>query len=98
MPGYVNPDIDPLDINTLQNKSEIPERIIRSLEEEFSKYKYFGQIARRTKELYQEKIKFINNKPKITDATRQVVNSIVQGEQGAALIYLTLLLSGVLSN
>lgn len=98
MPGYVNPDIDPLDINTLQNKSEIPERIIRSLEEEFSKYKYFGQIARRTKELYQEKIKVINNKPKITDATRQVVNSIVQGEQGAALIYLTLLLSGVLSN
>lgn len=79
MPGYVNPDIDPLDINTLQNKSEIPERIIKSLEEEFSKYKYFGQIARRTKELYQEKIKVINNKPKITDATRQVVNSIVQG-------------------
>lgn len=76
MSGYVNPDIDPLDINTLQNKSEIPERIIRSLEEEFSKYKYFGQIARRTKELYQEKIKVINNKPKITDATRQVVNCV----------------------
>lgn len=78
--GYVNPDIDPLDPATLKNKSAIPERIIAQLNEEFSRYKYFGQIAKRTRELYEnEHIKVINNRPKITDATRQCVNSIVQG-------------------
>lgn len=79
MPGYVNPDIDPLDPSTLKNKSTIPERIVKKLTEEFNSYKYFGQIARRTKELYEEKIKVINNRGKITDASRQCVNSIIQG-------------------
>ena len=79
MPGYVNPDIDPLDISTLDNKATIPDRIVKSLTEEFKSYKYFGQIARRTKELYEEKIKVINNRSKITDASRKCVNSIVQG-------------------
>lgn len=96
--GYVNPDIDPLDISTLEHKGEIPERVVKELEREFKSYKYFGQIAKRTKQLYEEEhIKVINNRAKINDATRQVVNGIVQGEQGAALIYLTPLLSGVLS-
>ena len=97
MPGYVNPDIDPLDVDTMSDNSEIPQRILQSLKKEFSSYKYYGQIVKRTKELYEEKIKVINNRAKIQDATRQCVNSVVQGEQSAALIYLTLLLCGVLS-
>lgn len=79
MPGYVNPDIDPLDPNTLKSKSSIPDRIVKQLTQEFNSYKYFGQIVRRTKELYEQKIKVINNKSKITDASRQCVNSIIQG-------------------
>lgn len=80
MKGYVNPDIDPLDINTLNQKDEIPERVVKDLKKEFASYKYFGQIAKRTKELYEEDhIRVINNRPKINDATRQCVNSVVQG-------------------
>ena len=76
MPGYVNPDIDPMDMSTLVNKAEIPERIVEQLQKEFSGYKYYGQIARRTKELYEQKIKVINNRSKINDATRQCVNCV----------------------
>lgn len=79
MKNYVNPDVDPLDLTTLADRSTIPERIVRQLEKEFAGYKYFGQIARRTKELYEEGIRVINNRPKINDATRQCVNSVVQG-------------------
>lgn len=79
MPGYVNPDVDPLDVSTLQNSSEIPDRIVKQLTQEFSKLKYYGQVVKRTKELREQKIRVINNTRKITDATRQCVNSIVQG-------------------
>lgn len=79
MNGYVNPDIDPLDVSTLSNQDKIPARIVDALTKEFAGYKYFGQIVKRTKELAEEKIKVINNRPKITDATRQCVNSRVQG-------------------
>ena len=79
MSGYVNPDIDPLDVSTLANKSEIPERIVNQLQREFKNFKYYGQIVKRTKELYEEKIKVINNRQKITEASRQCVNSIIQG-------------------
>ena len=79
MKNYVNPDVDPLDINTLEDRSQIPERIVKDLEKEFSGYKYFGQIARRTRELYEEGIRVINNRAKINDATRQCVNGVVQG-------------------
>lgn len=80
LPGYVNPDIDPLDPTTLVNKAEIPERIIKQLTLEFKQYKYWGQIVKRTKQLYEEEhIKVINNKSKINDASRRVVNSRVQG-------------------
>lgn len=77
MKGYVNPDIDPTDITTLENKEEIPERIVNGLYKEFKKYKYYGQIAKRTKQLYEEEhIRVINNRPKINDATRQCVNCV----------------------
>lgn len=79
MSGYVNPDVDPLDMTTLVNREEIPERIVRQLEDEFSKYKYFGQIARRTKELQEQRIRVVNNRSKINDASRQCVNSVIQG-------------------
>ena len=78
MKGYVNPDIDPLDLSTLDNRSEIPERIIKSLEQEFKGYKYFGQIVKRINELADQNIKVINNRRKIDDATRKCVNSIIQ--------------------
>lgn len=87
MPGYVNPDVNPLDISTLEDKSTIPDRIVRELQKEFAGYKYYGQIARRTKELYEQKIRVINNRAKINDATRQCVNSRVQGQDAQALCY-----------
>lgn len=80
MQGYVNPDVDPLDPSTLQNKSEIPDRVVEALRKEFSGYKYFGQIAKRTRELYEnDHIRVINNRPKINDATRQCLNGVIQG-------------------
>lgn len=79
LPGYVNPDVDPLDVSTLQNSSEIPERIVKQLQAEFSKLKYYGQVVKKTKELRSEHIKVINNRRKITDATRQCLNAEVQG-------------------
>lgn len=79
MPGYVNPDVDPLDVSTLQNSSEIPERIVNQLTQEFSNLKYYGQVVKKTKELRDQKIRVINNTRKITDATRQCLNAIIQG-------------------
>ena len=78
--GYVNPDIDPLDPATLQNKDDIPERIKSALLKELKGYKYFGQVANRMRQLHDEDhIKVINNKSKIQDATRQCTNSVIQG-------------------
>lgn len=75
--GYVNPDVDPLNPETLKNKDVIPKRVTDALLDEFKGYKYFGQIARRTKELYNEQhIKVTNNRPKITEASRAVVNCV----------------------
>lgn len=79
MDGYVNPDVDPLDASTLQNKSAIPERIVKDLQKEFSQYKYYGKIVKRTKALAEEKIRVINNRNKIQEASRKTVNSIIQG-------------------
>ena len=79
LPGYVNPDIDPLDVSTLKNKDEIPERIVRQLKEEYANFKYNGQVYKRNNELYEQHIKVINNRKKITDASRQCLNSIIQG-------------------
>lgn len=76
MPGYVNPDVDPLDPSTLKNSSEIPERIVADLEKEFASLKYYGQVVKKTKELREQKIRVINNKKKIRDATRQCVNCV----------------------
>ena len=77
--GYINPDIDPLDQRTLNNKNEIPARIVKKLEQEFAKYKYKGQIYNRIKELEAEHIVVINNNKKIAKATRKCMNSRVQG-------------------
>lgn len=76
MTGYVNPDIDPLDITTLDNKDQIPDRIIKHLEQKFASCKYYGQIVKLTKELAEEKIKVINNRSKITEASRQCWNCV----------------------
>ena len=77
LPGYVNPDIDPLDLSTLEVEAGIPNHKLHELQSEFSKFKYFGQIAKRTKQLYEdESIKVINNRPKINDAKRQCVNCV----------------------
>ena len=94
MKNYVNPDIDPLDPTTLEHKSDIPERIIKQLTEEFNSYKYFGQIARRTRDLYEEGIKVTNNSSKINDATRQIVNSIIQGSAADQTKLAILMLEG----
>lgn len=79
MAGYVNPDIDPLDPSTLHNKEVIPARIVDALTKEYSSFRYNGQRYRRNKELYEEHIKVIDNRSKINDASRECVNSIIQG-------------------
>lgn len=79
MEGYVNPDIDPLDPESLKNKEQIPKRIVNALTKEFNSYKYYGKIVKRTKELAQEKIKVINNSYKIEEASRQCFNAVIQG-------------------
>lgn len=76
MHGYVNPDVDPLDPSTFDNKDAIPERIIKSLIKEFAGFKYYGQIVKRTKQLAEEKIKVINNTQKITEASRECLNCV----------------------
>lgn len=79
MLGYMNPDVDPLDPRTLENKDEIPKRYIAKLTKEFNNLKYYGQIVKRTKQLAEEKIAVINNTRKIDDASRQCFNAEVQG-------------------
>ena len=80
MDGYINPDIDPTDPTTLAHSNEIPERIIKSLEREFASFKYYGQAVKKIRELEDQKIRVYNNTKKIQEATRQCVNSIVQGK------------------
>lgn len=79
MPGYVNPDIDPLDPDSLQNKEQIPKRIVDALTKEFNSLKWYGKIVKRTKELAEEGIKVINNSYKIEEARRQCFNAVIQG-------------------
>lgn len=79
MPGYVNPDIDPLDLSTLDNKDSIPPRIVKQLTKEFESLKYWGQVVKRTKELSEQKIRVINNTKKITKESRKTLNSVIQG-------------------
>lgn len=79
MQGYVNPDVDPLDISTLENRDAIPQRIVDELTRRFKGYKYWGQIVKATKELADQKIRVINNRNKLQEASRKVVNSIIQG-------------------
>jgi len=79
MPGYVNPDIDPLDPESLKNKEQIPKRIIDSLVKEFNSYTWYGKIVKRTKELAEQKIRVINNVYKIEEASRQCFNAVIQG-------------------
>lgn len=80
MAGYVNPDIDPLDISTLDNQDSIPQRVVDKLYKELTSYKYFGQVAKRIRQLAEEDhIKVINNRFKIQEASRKCVNSIIQG-------------------
>lgn len=79
MPGYVNPDIDPLDLSTLDNKDSIPPRIVKQLTKEFESLKYWGQVVKRTKELAETKIRVINNKSKIAEESRKTLNSVIQG-------------------
>ena len=79
MPGYVNPDIYPLDLSTLDNKDSIPPRIVKQLTKDFESLKYWGQVVKRTKELSEQKIRVINNTKKITEESRKTLNSIIQG-------------------
>lgn len=76
LPGYVNPDVDPLDPSSMQDSDAIPQRIVDALKKEFANYKYFGQIVKKTKELKEKNIRVINNRPKINDATRQCLNCV----------------------
>lgn len=77
MADYVNPDIDPLDPDGSAGSDGIPPEKVETLKAEFAKFRYLGQVARRTKELYEkEHIRVKNNRSKITDAKRQCVNCV----------------------
>ena len=78
--GYVNPDIDPLDPKTLENKDDIPVRIKKALYQEMISIKNFGKRAKRMRELHDRyHIQVINNRSKIARATRQTLNAVIQG-------------------
>ena len=78
--GYVNPDIDPLNVDTLVNKDDIPERIKQALYKELTSYKYTGQVYKRIRQLHeQEHIKVINNSSKIAESEREAWNAVIQG-------------------
>ena len=78
--GYVNPDVDPLDPTTLQNKDAIPDRIKKALYQEFKNYKNKGRVYKRMRELHDRyHIQVINNRSKIARATRQCLNAVIQG-------------------
>lgn len=79
LPGYINPDIDPLDPSTLANKDKIPQRIVDQLSKEYASFKYRGQIYKKNQELYEQHIKVHSNEKKIEDASRECVNSRIQG-------------------
>ena len=86
--GYVNPDIDPLDPETLKNKDDIPARIKEALYKELKSYKNFGKRSKRIKELYEKyHIQVISNRSKIARATRQTLNSIIQGRRSTNCLY-----------
>lgn len=77
MDGYVNPDVDPLDPNTLDQTDKIPKRIVAGLQKEFAGYKYFGQKVKRIRQLAEEDhIRVINNEGKIGDGSRQCLNCV----------------------
>lgn len=78
--GYVNPDIDPLDPETLKNKDGIPQRVKAALYREMVSYKNFGKRTARMRELHDKyHIQVIVNRSKIARATRQCLNAIIQG-------------------
>lgn len=78
--NYINPDIDPLNPETLNQKNEIPERIKKQLYNELCGYKWYGEVANRINQLYEEEhIKVKNNSYLIAKASRQTGNSIIQG-------------------
>lgn len=83
LPGYVNPDVDPLDTTTLlAESSKIPPRVVAALTEKLSKCRYAGQRYTITQELREKyHIKVISHSKEIARATRQVWNSTIQGRQ-----------------
>lgn len=81
LPGYVNPDVDPLDTTTLlAESSKIPPRVVAALTEKLSKCRYAGQRYTITQELREKyHIAVINHSKEISKASRQCFNSVIQG-------------------
>lgn len=58
----------------------IPQGLQERLSQELTSYEYYGQVAKRSKELYEEEhIKVINNRYRISEAAKQAVDSVIQG-------------------
>lgn len=78
--GYINPDVDPMNIDTLEDINEIPQRIKDALYKELTSYKYMGQVYKRIRQLSEEEhIKVLNNSSKIAEAERECWNHVIQG-------------------
>ena len=77
--GYINPDVNPMDVDTLEDINEIPQRIKDALYKELTSYKYMGQVYKRIRQLSEEDhIKVFNNSSKIAEAEREAWNATIQ--------------------
>lgn len=77
LPGYVNPDVDPLNPATLAEAGGVPARVQAGLRKEFASYKYKGQIFKRIRQLKEDyHIKVVDNTYKKSEASRQCVNCV----------------------
>ena len=79
MSGYVNPDVDPMDVSTFNENNEIPQRVIKDSLARLQKCRYNGERYAIIEQLYNSGIQTTDNRKKIQDSVRQVVNGIVQG-------------------
>ena len=78
MEGYVNPDIDPLNPETLKDEHKIPQRIIDALTREFDQLDkgYRKNLYDRINNLRYNHIEVISNSKKISDGERECVNCV----------------------
>lgn len=79
MSNYVNPEIDPMDVSTLNIKNEIPSATVKMMLNKLKSCRYNGERYALIENYYNSGIQTTDNRKKIQDSVRQVVNGIIQG-------------------